>query len=146
MPQIKILTIGKIKENYIQEGIGEYLKRMKKRRIEIIELKDSSKQEEGEEILNKIKKLEGYLLIALDEHGVELTSVEFSEFIGKNITCDLCFVIGGPDGLDKKVPDSVDHTVALSRMTFTHEMVRLFLIEQLYRAFAIIEGKKYHRD
>ncbi len=146
MSRIKILAVGKIKENYILEGIEEYLKRMANKRIETIEIKDSNKQKEGEEILNKLERLEGYLKIALDEHGKELTSLEFSEFIRKNINRDVCFIIGGPDGLDKKILESVDHIIALSRMTFTHEMIRLFLVEQLYRAFSIIEGKEYHRN
>ena len=146
MSRIKILAVGKIKENYILEGIEEYLKRMANKRIETIEIKDSNKQKEGEEILNKLERLEGYLKIALDEHGKELTSLEFSEFIRKNIHRDVCFIIGGPDGLDKPVLNKMDYSIALSRMTFTHEMVRLFLVEQLYRAFSIIEGKSYHRD
>jgi len=146
MPRIKILAVGKIKENYIFEGIEEYLKRMVKRRIEIIEVKDSTRKKEREEMLNKLEKLEGYLIIGLDEHGKEFTSAGFSEFMKKNLQLDICFIIGGPDGLDKKVLEKVDHTFALSQMTFTHEMVRLFLVEQLYRAFSIIEGKKYHRD
>ena len=146
MPRIKILAVGKIKDNWILEGIEEYLKRMRNKRIKVIEIKDSNKQKEGKEILNKLKKLQGYLTIGLDEHGKELTSLEFSEFIKKNITRDICFIIGDPDGLDKSVLDKVDHKLALSRMTFTHEMVRLFLVEQLYRAFSIIERKKYHRN
>jgi len=145
MPKIKILAVGKVKENYILEGIEEYLKRMKNRKIEIIEMKDSTREKEGEEILKRLEKLEGYITIALDEHGENFTSVGFSEFMKKNLQLDICFIIGGPDGLDKKVLKKVDHILALSQMTFTHEMVRLFLVEQLYRAFSIIEEKKYHR-
>ena len=146
MSKIKILAVGKIKENYILEGIQEYLKRMKNRRIEMIEMKDSTREKECVEILKRLGKLEGYLTIGLDEHGEELTSVGFSEFMKNNLQQDICFIIGGPDGLDKKVLEKVDHILALSQMTFTHEMVRLFLIEQLYRAFTIIEGKNYHRN
>ncbi len=146
MPQIKIIAVGKIKEKYILEGIQEYLKRMKNKKINIIEIKDSNKQKEGLDILNKIKKLEEYLIISLDEHGKELTSFELSDFIEENSQKNLCFIIGGPDGLNKLISSESDHIIALSQMTFTHEMARLFLIEQLYRAFSIIEGKKYHRS
>lgn len=145
MPKIKILAVGKIKENYILEGIQEYMKRMRTRRLEIIELDDSTKEKEGEKILKRLEKLEGYMTIVLDEHGEGFTSIGFSEFMKKNLQLDICFIIGGPDGLDKSVLDKVDHAIALSQMTFTHEMVRLFLVEQLYRAFSIIEEKKYHR-
>ena len=145
MTGIKIIAVGKIKENYVEEGIQEYLKRMKKRKIELIEIKDSNKKNEGLDILNKISKMGDYVKIALDEHGEELTSIEFSEFIKENLTKDMCFIIGGPDGIDDKVFEKVDHKFALSKMTFNHEMARLFLIEQLYRAFSIIDGKKYHR-
>ncbi len=145
MPRIKILAVGKIKEDYIEAGIHEYMKRMRNRRMEILEIDDSNKKKEGKEILEKLQKLRRFKVIALDEHGKQLTSVEFAKFIEKNINQDLCFVIGGPDGLDKNVLESVDHILALSRMTFNHEMARLFLIEQLYRAYSIIEGKTYHR-
>jgi len=146
MPKIKILAVGKIKENYILEGIQEYMKRMRTRRLEIIELDDSTKEKEGEKILKRLEKLEGYMTIVLDEHGEGFTSIGFSEFMKKNLQLDICFIIGGPDGLDKSVLDKVDHAIALSQMTFTHEMVRLFLVEQLYRVFSIIEGKSYHRN
>jgi len=146
MPKIKILAVGKIKENYVKKGIEEYMKRMGNRRLEIIELKDSTKQKEGGDILNRLKKLEGYITIALDEHGKGLTSFEFAGFIKKITQRDICFIIGGPDGLDESVLNKADYKIALSQMTFTHEMARLFLIEQLYRAFSIIEGKKYHRE
>jgi len=145
MTRIRILAVGGIKEDYVAEGINEYMKRMKNKRIEVIELDDSSKKEEGDEILEKIKKLTRFKTIALDEHGKELTSVEFAKFFKDNINQDLCFIIGGPDGLDKRVLDKADHTFTLSRMTLTHEMARLLLIEQIYRAFSIIKGKTYHR-
>jgi len=144
MPQIKILAVGKVKENYILEGMHEYLKRMKGR-IEIVEIKDSTKEKESIEITRKLEKLDRFLTAALDEHGKEFTSLEFSEFIKANSNRSICFIIGGPDGLDRSILEGVDHTLALSRMTFTHEMARLLLVEQLYRAFSIIEGKKYHR-
>ena len=145
MPRIAILTVGKIKENYVQDGIDEYMKRMKNRRIVMIEVKDFGKEKEGEEISRKLGRLDGYLTVSLDEHGKELTSKEFSGFIDSNISRDICFIIGGPDGLAKSVLEKTDHKISLSRMTFNHEMARLFLIEQLYRAFSIIDGKEYHR-
>ena len=143
--QIKLLAVGKVKEGYIIEGIHEYLKRMRNKRIEIAEVRDSTKEEEGMDILKRLERLDGFLAVALDEHGKELTSLEFSGFIKNNFNKNLCFIIGGSDGLDSSVLERVDHAIALSRMTLTHEMARLLLVEQLYRAFSIIDGKKYHR-
>jgi 23S rRNA (pseudouridine1915-N3)-methyltransferase len=145
MARIRILAVGKIKENYIEEGIREYMKRMRNKRIETIEVKDSDKEQEGKEMIKKLEKLKDYLFVVLDEHGEELTSEQFAKFIKTHLNKDLCFVIGGPDGLDRNVIEKADKIISLSRMTFNHEMTRLFLIEQLYRGFSIIEGKTYHR-
>ncbi|MCK5039680.1 MAG: 23S rRNA (pseudouridine(1915)-N(3))-methyltransferase RlmH [Candidatus Aenigmarchaeota archaeon] len=145
MSLIKIISVGKIKEKYIQTGIEEYQKRLSNKRVELIEIKDMSKEKEGEKIISLVEKMNDVLVVALDEHGAEFTSTGFSEFLKKNIDVDICFIVGGPDGLDKTVLERVDKIIAISRMTFTHEMARLFLMEQIYRGLAIIDGKKYHR-
>lgn len=130
---VKLICVGKVKEPFVKDGLKEYSKRL--RRFEVIEVKDSNKEKEAEEILKKIKSEKVYLL---DETGKEYTSKEFSNLIKENVT----FVIGGPDGLSEKLKYP---KISLSKMTFTHEMARLFFVEQLYRANTILEGKKYHR-
>ena len=142
MPKITIIAVGKIKERYVLGGIGEYMKRMRDR-VDFIEVKDSNKAKEGDDILKKLERFEG-LKVALDEHGDEMTSLQFADFAG-DAGRNTCFVIGGPDGLSEPVLKNVDKKIALSRMTFNHEMARLFLVEQLYRAFSILDGKRYHR-
>jgi len=117
---------------------------MKNKEIEIVEIKDSVKEDECKKIVEKISGFKDSFKVALDEHGKELTSIEFSKFI-KETEKDIIFIIGGPDGLDERVLSSIDFKLSLSKMTLNHEMARLFLIEQIYRAFTILEGKKYHR-
>ncbi|RLG14770.1 MAG: 50S rRNA methyltransferase [Candidatus Nanohalarchaeota archaeon] len=146
MPHIKIISVGRIKEKYIQAGIDVYQKRMSNRRVELIEIKDFGKAKEGEKIISLLEKAKDLFIVALDEHGREFTSTEFSEFLKKNLNNNICFVVGGPDGLDKSILQKADKIISLSRMTFTHEMARLFLMEQIYRGFSIMNGKKYHRS
>ena len=106
----------------------------------------SLKEEEGDLLLRSIPR--GALIVALDSRGIQLTSESFSKKIENweiRGTKQVSYLIGGPDGLSQKVTDSADLLLSLSRMTFTHEMVRLFLIEQLYRAYTIKAGEKYHK-
>jgi len=131
----KLICVGKVKEPYIKEGINEYAKRLN--RFEIIEIKDSNPEKESKEIISEIKNEKVYLL---DEKGKELDSHEFSELIKKGDK--LAFVIGGPDGFDENLKKKYP-SIALSKMTFTHEMARLFFVEQLYRAST--KNKNYHK-
>ncbi|MEM5792962.1 MAG: 23S rRNA (pseudouridine(1915)-N(3))-methyltransferase RlmH [Candidatus Aenigmatarchaeota archaeon] len=140
--KIKIIAVGKVKEEFIKEGIDEYLKRIPK--IDILEIRDLGKKLESQKMIEKLKKFNG-VKILLDEHGIEMTSLEFSKLIKENLSKNICFVIGGPEGLDESIFEFGDLKLSLSKMTLTHEMARLFLIEQIYRAFTLIEGKKYHR-
>ena len=148
---IKIICVGKIKDNHIAVGIDEYLTRLTKyTKIEIIELKDEKiannekevKQKEAKKILDCIKDNE--FVIVLDEIGQDYTSKSFAKFIKDN-NQNLTFVIGGALGLDDKVRERANKIVCLSKMTFTHQMVRLFLVEQIYRAFTILNNEKYHK-
>jgi len=139
---IKLICVGRVKEAYIREGIQEFEKRLSAfTRFEVVELKDSDKEKEAKEIVSKIKNEKVFLL---DEHGKEYASGDFAEFLNKEImnSKDLLFVIGGPNGLslDLKYP-----RIALSKMTFTHEMARLFFTEQIYRAFMINGNRSYHK-
>ncbi|NTV24118.1 MAG: 23S rRNA (pseudouridine(1915)-N(3))-methyltransferase RlmH [Nanoarchaeota archaeon] len=110
-----------------------------------IEVKDSSKAEEGNGIVKHIKP--GSYVIALSEEGKAFSSIEFAKLM-KQISDEkayLSFVIGGPDGLSEEVKNRADIIISLSKMTFTHEMCRLFLIEQIYRASMINTDRRYHR-
>jgi 23S rRNA (pseudouridine1915-N3)-methyltransferase len=131
---IKIIAVGKVKEGFFREAIYEYFKRLK--RVEIVEVKDDSG------ILKALEKFDGFK-VALSEEGKQFSSVGFTDFVKKD---KVCFIIGGEDGLSKDVKDKCKFILSLSSMTFNHEMCRLFLVEQIYRAQSILDGKKYHRE
>jgi len=150
--KIKIFCLGKSKQKFIEEGIREYQKRISKyAKIEIKILLDAklTKTNTIEIVKNKEAEiLEKYLqrnnfIIVLDENGKQFTSIEFSNFISK-IDRNVIFVIGGVYGLSEKILKRANLVLSFSKFTFTHQMIRLILMEQLYRAFTIIEGKKYH--
>ena len=154
--QIKLLAIGKTDNKQLQQLIEDYQKRLShyiKFSLEIIpDLKNSKnlsetqlKQKEGELILNKISNTD--VLILLDENGKQLNSVEFSNYLQKHMNSgikQLVFVIGGPYGFSQEVYNKAQGKLSLSKMTFSHQMVRLFFIEQLYRGFTILRNEPYH--
>lgn len=153
---IQLLTVGKTNQGYIQAGIDEYCKRLKRYiAFSIISLPDIKsikglsealqKEKEGEVILNYLSPSD--MVILLDEHGKEYTSVEFSKFIQKTLASGrkrAVFVVGGPYGFSEAVYRRAEAKCSLSKMTFTHEMIRLFFTEQIYRAMTIIKGEPYH--
>lgn len=158
--KIKIVAVGKIKENYLKEGISEYLTRLSPyAKLEIAEVIDSKVKdnpnqsditkvinEEGERILSKIKDSE--YVINLDLNKEEFDSVQFSKFIEKKMIdggASLTFVIGGSYGLSNKVKQRANYSISLSKMTFLHQMTRLILLEQLYRSFKILNNETYHK-
>ena len=150
----KILCIGKIKEKFLVDGINEYKKRIEGfLKIEIVELKeyntsDISKniENEGLEILNKISKDE--YVITLEILGKKLDSVAFSKHL-ENIlnyhSSKITFVIGGSNGLSDMVKNRSNYKLSFSDMTFPHQLMRLILTEQLYRAITITNNKEYHK-
>ena len=153
--KIKLIVVGKTDEAYLNEGVCKYIERVKHYipfDVEVIpdvKLGKKSnvklqKEKEGELILSKIKKSD--FLILLDEKGKEFSSVGFSEFLQKrmNAGLDLVFVIGGPYGFSELVYQRADNKIAISQMTFSHQMIRLLFVEQLYRGFSILKGEKYH--
>ena len=156
--KIKLLAIGKTDDKRLQELIVEFQKRLKhyiKFEIEIIpDLKkvknlsvDQRKQKEGMLILNKVDATDQ--LILLDEKGHQFRSIEFSRFLQKKMNAgikQLVFTIGGPYGFSDEVYQKAQGKVSLSKMTFSHQMIRLFLVEQLYRAFTIIKNEPYHNE
>lgn len=156
--KITFVTVGKTEDAYLKEGIEKYVKRLKHytklEMAEIPELKntkalteDQQKAKEAELILKKITPLDHVIL--LDENGTELTSVQFANYINKRSvtsSANLIFIVGGPYGFDDSVYQRANDKLSLSRMTFSHQMVRLFFTEQLYRAFSIIKGEPYHHQ
>ncbi len=152
---IKIICVGKTKQKFISDGIEEYCKRIQSySRIELICLPDVKltsatnvtivKNKEAEIIRKYMDNAD--LNIALDEKGQQFSSLEFARYleIKMNQGRNLSFFIGGVYGLDDELLHFMDHSISISKFTFTHQMVRLILLEQLYRAFTIIRGKKYH--
>lgn len=143
---IKIICVGKIKEKYLTELIDDYNKRINKyHKLEIVEILDSNKKEEGIKILSKIKK-DDYN-IALDLNGESFDSLGFSKFIENNLMyhANLTFIIGGSDGIDEDVLNAVNHKISFSKLTFPHGLFRGILLEQIYRGFKIINNERYHK-
>ena len=156
--KIKLIVLGKTDASYIQEGIDLYINRLKhyiRFDLEVIQdiknrknkSESQQKQEEGELLLKKIEATDW--LVLLDERGKPKTSVEFSELIDQKMlqsTKVLVFVIGGPYGFSDAVYNRSNQKLAMSKMTFSHQMVRLFFVEQLYRAFTILKNEPYHHQ
>lgn len=155
---IKLIVISKTDVPYLQTGIDEYISRLKHycdfELVVIPALKnlgkaspEEIKEKEGELILKQLAKVDQ--TVVLDEHGKEYTSVGFSEYLQKQMnvgTRTLAFVIGGAFGFSPAVYAAATHKISLSQMTFNHQMVRLFFLEQLYRAFTILRHEKYHNE
>jgi 23S rRNA (pseudouridine1915-N3)-methyltransferase len=156
--KITLILIGKTDKDYFVKAIEEYTKRVArycKFEIKVIpELRntksmsvDVQMQKEAESILPLIQGVQEVVL--LDEHGQEFTSVEFSKFIEKRMVAgqrDLFFVVGGPYGFAEKVKSVANSKISLSKLTYSHQLVRLVFVEQLYRAFTIIKGEPYHHQ
>ena len=158
--KIKLYAIGKIKESYLKVGIEEYLIRIKPYSlIEIVEVKDEpindnpslkdiekAKNNEGARVLKLLKNNE--YLIALDLGKKQFKSEEFADFLMKKLEengSSISFVIGGSYGLSDELKKRSNYSISLSDMTFLHQMTRLILLEQIYRAFKIINKEVYHK-
>lgn len=157
---ISVICVGKLKERYWSEAIAEYCKRLKSYcNLEIVELKESRlpdksgpseekavKETEGEEILKKIK--DGMYVVTLEVNGRAMSSEKLAEKIEK-LTIDgvsnIAFVIGGSLGLSEAVSRRADLQLSFSQMTFPHQMMRVILLEQIYRSFKIIRNETYHK-
>ncbi len=140
-PKIRLLAIGKVKKGWIREGIEVYQKRLPE--LTTLELKDTKPDKEGEQILAQLKGRDR--LIALTEEGQCYDSVKFAQFISQAESGSLVFAIGSAEGLSPKMKKAADHLLSLSPMTFPHELARLLLLEQLYRAKTILQGSSYHK-
>ena len=157
MIKIRIVCVGKIKESYLASGIGEYLKRLSNyAKIEVIEVKDEKivsndsddhvKETEGKRIIEKLDK--NYYNIFLDVHGKELSSEQFAEYTKNLIDSgrgNLCFVIAGSLGFSQDALNYANYRLSFSKLTFTHQMIRMLLLEQIYRVFKINNNEVYHK-
>ena len=159
MLNINIVCVGKIKDSFNKQGIDEYKKRLSRYiKLDIIEVDDAKikenaspkeeeivKKEEGIRILKQVKDNE--YMILLDLHGKEIDSVEFSKIIDMTSIrfSTITFVIGGSLGLSDAVIQRANYRLCLSKMTFTHQMTRVILLEQIYRSFKILNNEVYHK-
>lgn len=144
---IKIICVGKIKEEYLTLLIADYLKRISKyHKIEIIEVKDNDDLNKETNNLLKVLDNKDYK-IALSINGKTYDSIDFSHHLNNlfNYHSTISFVIGGSNGLDKKVLEICDEEISFSKLTFPHGLFRGILLEQIYRSFKIINNETYHK-
>jgi 23S rRNA (pseudouridine1915-N3)-methyltransferase len=156
--KIKFICIGKTGKDFLISGEKEYLNRLQHyisiERIEIPDLKnakklsiDQIKEQEGKEILNKLSS--GDQLYLLDDKGKEFTSLQFSDFLQKKFNQGgqgIAFVVGGAYGFSPSIYQAAIGKISLSKMTFSHQMIRMIFCEQLYRALTILKGEPYHHE
>ena len=155
--KIKLLSVGKVRNEFIRQGEIEYIKRIQKfnplqidyvKEERIIKTRKPSEiiTAEGERLLKKIPPRSW--VVAMDKNGTLFSSERFAQLVSGVMnkgTAYLLFIIGGTLGLSKTVKNKSHAVISLSKMTFTHEMTRLILLEQIYRSFTILKGKKYHK-
>ena len=156
--KISLLLIGKTNSKFLIDGIQEYVKRLSfyipfnikylndtknTRKLS----QEQQKQLEGKMILDSLEKSD--YVVLLDEHGTEFTSIEFARYFEKKqstVQRQLVFIVGGPYGFSDDVKKRANEKISMSKMTFSHEMIRLFFVEQLYRAMTIINNEPYHHE
>ncbi|MBD3749388.1 MAG: 23S rRNA (pseudouridine(1915)-N(3))-methyltransferase RlmH [Sphingobacteriales bacterium] len=156
--KITLLAIGKTDDQYLIDGFEKYLKRLKHYiKFETIIIPDLKKNKNLSQNEQKIKEAELILknisstdeVAILDEKGREFSSLHFADFINKRMigsVQNLVFIIGGPYGFDQSIYQRANFKISLSKLTFSHQMIRLFFVEQLYRAFTILKGEPYHHE
>jgi 23S rRNA (pseudouridine1915-N3)-methyltransferase len=142
---LRIIAVGRMKDSRLAALVEEYLKRLRPLSpTEVIEIKDSDPEREGREMAARLGSARGReLVVAMDEHGEDLTSEAFAEVLGAHGS--IAFLVGGADGLGAAARERADRTLRLSSMTLTHEMARMLLAEQIYRGLSILRGRPYHR-
>ena len=156
--KITLLAIGKTDKKYMEEAISEYIQRLNhygRFELKILpDVKNSKSLPPDQQMKKEGEMLSGSLqntssLFLLDESGKQLSSVEFADFLNKKMIAgskDIVFAIGGPYGFSEEVKKNATGLISLSKMTFSHQMVRLIFVEQLYRAMTIIRGEPYHHQ
>jgi 23S rRNA (pseudouridine1915-N3)-methyltransferase len=156
--KIEFFIVGKTTPDYLEKGVNEYVSRLQKyahfTMVLIPSLKLSSnmsinevKKRESAEILSKIEP--STFVVLLDDKGKSLNSLAFAEFIQQKMNASvkkLCFISGGAYGFSTELYDRADYKLSLSAMTFSHQLVRIIFTEQLYRAYTILKGEKYHHE
>ncbi len=147
---IKVICVGKLKENYLKEAVNEYLKRINKyTKIELIELNDVNNgnilKKEKEEIINYINDKD--FIITLEIDGIEMDSISFAKKLDNifNYNSNITFIIGGSYGLDDEIKAKSNLKLSFSQMTFPHQLFRVILLEQIYRSFKINNNEEYHK-
>lgn len=156
--KILLIQIEKTTDSYLNEGVKVYTDRLKNYvqfNTETIVMPkavrqkpfEEQKRTEAQEILKYLEPSD--YLISLDEHGKQFTSMQFADFLNKRMVSGckrIVFLIGGPFGIDKSILEKSSYMLSLSNMTFSHQMIRLFFTEQLYRGFTILKNEKYHHE
>jgi 23S rRNA (pseudouridine1915-N3)-methyltransferase len=138
-PKVKIIAVGKVKKPWLQAGIALYVKRLPE--LEIVEIKDAGKEKEADKLESLLKPQDR--LVVLSEMGQAHDSTGFAQWLGQEAFGTLVLFIGGPEGLCDRL--KTHPMISLSAMTFPHEMARLMLVEQLYRAKTILQNGSYHK-
>ena len=138
----RIIAVGKVRKGWVQEGVALYLKRLPG--LQVVELKDSTPEKEAEAIRSTLRADEWPVMLM--EQGTPLASIPFAQRLERLGNERLAFVIGGADGLTDELKAAARWQLSLSPMTFPHELARLLLLEQLFRAQAILQGSPYHRE
>ncbi len=149
---IKVITVGKLKEKYLKEAEEEYLKRLSKyTKVELIEVNDSKIDDMKQALLEEKNNILKYInpkdyIITLEIEGKQLTSPELADKIDKTFisNSDITFIIGGSYGMHEEIKAKSNFKLSFSKMTFPHQLIRVFLLEQLFRAFKISNNETYH--
>jgi 23S rRNA (pseudouridine1915-N3)-methyltransferase len=151
---IKIVAVGKLRERYLREGCDEYLRRLTAyAQVEVVEIKEEVYGSLSERVSAEAKRIEAVLtsrchLIVLDERGKQITSSELAQHLEQVANAgqsNICCIIGGADGTAPYLRERAQMLLSFSRLTFPHQLFRLMLLEQIYRAFTIQRGEPYHR-
>ncbi|MFK8184971.1 MAG: 23S rRNA (pseudouridine(1915)-N(3))-methyltransferase RlmH [Phormidesmis sp.] len=138
-PKVKVIAVGKVKKTWLQEGIALYLKRLPE--VEVVEIKDAGKEKEADKLESLLKGQDR--LVVMAEYGKTYQSTDFAQWLGKEAFGKLVLFIGGAEGVSDRLKQHP--MLSLSTMTFPHEIARLMLIEQLYRAKTILQNGSYHK-
>ena len=151
---IKIITMGKIKETYLQDAACDYLKRIGKyQKIEVVELKESVLGEANKDLKSEAINIKQYIkprdyVIVCDIKGISLDTIALSEKINQGLTNypgDIIIIIGSSHGLDQSIKDQAHLCLSFSQLTFPHQLFRIILLEQIYRVFKILNNESYHK-
>ncbi|MCB1183711.1 23S rRNA (pseudouridine(1915)-N(3))-methyltransferase RlmH [bacterium] len=143
---IRVIAVGRVKDKRLSGLADDFSRRIRPMApLEVVELKDADPEREGRDMAARLGSEGGsQLVVALDEHGEAVTSRDLAALLGDH--GNIAFLVGGADGLGPAARERADRTLRLSRLTLTHEMARVLLLEQVYRGLTILRGKPYHRD